>query len=136
MGVNVNWANEEQTIVSYTFADEWTWDEFYRCWDWLKAAMDASNQPISIIMDLRASRTIPPDIMKHLKAILLQMHPNFSRATAYVGAGMLKTVYPVVLRQLAPEMVGQVQAFFAPTLEEARQLLDDWSSQQKLKDSR
>lgn len=136
MGVSISWANDDHTIVTYTFADPWTWDEFYRCWDWLKAEMDASDQPISIIMDLRAFRTIPPDIMKHLKGILVQMHPNFSRATAYVGAGMLKTMYPVVLRQLAPEMVGQVQAFFAPTLEEARQLLDDWGSQQKLKDSR
>lgn len=136
MALDVNWANDEHTIVIYTFVDPWTWDEFYRCWGWLKAEMDASAQPISIIMDLRASRAIPPDIMEHLKAILVQVHPNFSRATAYVGAGMLKNLYPVMLRQLAPEMVGQVQAFFAPTLEEARQLLDDWSSQQKLKDSR
>lgn len=135
MSVSINWANDERTIVTYTFAEPWTWDEFYRCWDWLKAELDASTQPVSIIMDMRGVTRIPPDIMKHIKTIVSQIHPNFSRTTVYVGAGMLKTLYPVMLRQFAPEMVGQVQAFFAPTLEEARQLLDDWSSQPKLKDS-
>lgn len=130
MGVTVEWANAEKTIVLYTFKDPWNWDEFYTCWDWLKAALDASEHKVSILMDLSATRTIPPDSLKHLRAILEQIHPNFSRATAFVGLGALSMVYNTVLRQLNPALLDEYKAFFASTLEEAVILLDDWHNQQ------
>ncbi len=135
MSVEVDWANEAHTIAVYTFSDPWTWDEFYRCWERLKAEMDASERKISVIMDLRKARAIPPDIMKHLRAIIRQVHPNFSGGTAYVGIGMFSALYPSLVRQLAPELADRTKAFFVPTLEEARQLLDDWNRQQESKDA-
>ncbi len=129
MSVTVEWANAQKSIVLYTFKEQWGWDEFYARWDWLKTALDASDHPVSIIMDLRGTRYVPPDSFKHLRAILEQIHPNFSRATAYVGLGALSMMYNTVLRQLNPKLVEDYQAFFVPTLEEARVLLDDWNEQ-------
>jgi hypothetical protein len=130
MGVTVDWANTAKTIALYTFDDPWNWDEFYGCWDWLKDALDASDQKVSILMDLRATRTIPRDSMKHLQVILEQVHPNFSRAAAFVGLGALSMVYNTVLKQVDPALADDYKAFFASTLEEASILLDDWQYQQ------
>lgn len=129
MGVTVGWANAQKTIALYTFKDPWNWDEFYACWEGLKAALDASPHPVSMLMDLRDTRTIPRDSLKHLNTILEQIHPNFSRAAAFVGLGGLSLVYKTMLKQTHPTLADEYQTFFASTLEEATVLLDDWHDQ-------
>jgi hypothetical protein len=126
MTVTIDWADEAMTSVVYTFNGRWSWDEFYDCWAWLKAAMDSSSGSVSVIMDVRETRHVPPDVFNHIRSILKQLHPNFSRAAAFVGVGSYGALYNSLLRQLDPALVEQYQVFFVSTLEEACQVLDDW----------
>src|SRR5690606_16098806 len=80
MSVSIDWADKAHTSVVYTFSGKWTWDEFYDCWAWLRTAMDSADAKVSVIMDVRATRYVPPDVFNHIRAILMQLHPNFSRA--------------------------------------------------------
>lgn len=126
MPVTVDFDNDARTIVRYVFESRWTWDDFYVCWDWMNATLDASDHKIAMIVDMRGSSHIPVDALLHARALERQLHPNYAGALACVGMTTLSTLYTNLVSKLAPEIADRHTVYFVSTLEEAHALLDDW----------
>jgi hypothetical protein len=133
MGVSADWHHQDQTIIRYTFAGKWDWDEFYLRWEWVRQAMASVDCKVALIADMSATRHIPANSMVHLRAVVLRVNPNYAGMTVMVGTGSVGPAVSAVLYKLNPALREKYRVLFADTLKEAERLLVDWQKQQEQK---
>jgi hypothetical protein len=130
MGVSADWHNEDQAIICYRFDGRWEWDDFYSCREWVRQAMASVDHKVALIIDMSATRHIPPNSMVHLRAVVLRTNPNYAGVTVLVGTGSVGPSVSAILYKFNPALRDKFEVLFAQTLEEAERLLDDWQRQQ------
>ncbi len=64
MNVTMNWENEAKTVLRYTFAGDWNWDDFYGVL--VDHGQETALDQLCVVIDLRQTTRIPTDAILHL----------------------------------------------------------------------
>jgi hypothetical protein len=67
MGVSVEWANAEKTVILWTITGQWTWTEFDAGYEKMRQKAASVSHTVDSIYDLRESILIPADVTTHVK---------------------------------------------------------------------
>lgn len=126
MPITVVWGNEEQSILHYSLADPWDWEEFYKVTESGRQMREARGAaPASVIIDFTEARKIPSGAMSHFGNM-------FRRGTA--GTNHVQRIVIVkpsgfvlalgqMLLKLYPVAVQKVM--FVNSIEEANRTLQE-----------
>ena len=111
---------DNPTTLRSVYQGRWTWDDFYHNMDAVKAHLEQTEASLDLIIDLRASDSLPPGALSHLKNIKSTEHPHMGQ-TVIVGANTFMAVMGRMMERFQPQLVGRQH--FVPTLEAAHELL-------------
>jgi hypothetical protein len=116
MGVSVEWANAEQTVVLWTITGKWTWKEFDTAYDQMKQMAASVSHSIDGIYDLRHSILIPADVTTHVKFAFPYRPPNLRHIIAVGLDSYIQLLWNTLTTMPS---LRQWRAHFADTIEEA-----------------
>lgn len=88
--IHVQWDNDEQTIVVFTFDGAWTWQDFRDACDESRRLHDQVSHIVVSIFDLREANDLPTNFFSHVRyALDVTDPPNRTQTQFVVGAGFL-----------------------------------------------
>lgn len=67
MKVNVDWDNDEQSIVRYTFDSDWNWQDLYAAMDNAGKMIETVSHRVDVLMDLSNANIIPKNAISQIK---------------------------------------------------------------------
>lgn len=67
MKVSIDWDNDEQTIVRYTFEQGWDWQDLYAAMDNAGDMIETVPHSVDVLMDLSQSNLIPKNAISQIK---------------------------------------------------------------------
>lgn len=67
MKVNVDWDNDEQSIVRYTFDSDWNWQDLYTAMDNAGKMIETVSHRVDVLMDLSNANIIPKNAISQIK---------------------------------------------------------------------
>jgi hypothetical protein len=76
MSITAIWDNPEQTILRYTFRENWTWDELFEAIEKGRAMQDGVQHRVDIILDMSRGIKMPGGAIAQFKRVAGVMHPN------------------------------------------------------------
>ena len=116
MPVNVIWDDAERTTIRYVVVGRWNWDEITQAIDEGHRLMAEVDTPVSAIVDLTHSRSVP-NFTRWRGERLGACSPSNLKRVVMVGDNSLGSLYDIFKRFL-PE-----KAQYTRTLEAARALI-------------
>jgi hypothetical protein len=84
MGINVNWDNEEHTIIGLAFDKPWTWDDFENANKNMMEMLNSVQHKVDIIFDISRAGFPPSGALQRFRKVSQNYHPN-TRHLVYVG---------------------------------------------------
>ena len=78
MSVQSKWYDEAQTIIRYTFEDQWTWDDYNAALNHCRALLDTVNYPVDLIYDFNHAPTPPRNLVTRFWQVSMTRHQNIS----------------------------------------------------------
>ncbi len=125
MHIQVEWDNEEKTIIRYTFRPGWDWNELITAFQQVDALMDIVDHKVDTILDFTlTSLMFPKDALSFSRRALENpRHPNINN-TVVVGNRFVKSLADVVF-SIAPKSAKRWNLQVAQTMEEAYELLEN-----------
>lgn len=136
MSISVTWDNEEKTIVRFIYKGKWTWDEFYNSIQQGNAMMQTVPYPVVSIVDMTATRYIPPNAFSHMKRVIeMSQKQNNSNISVFLKSEEMVKVMLKVLHQIYPEVEDMATFHHEQSLDEARRLAKNLQMQLNKPDS-
>ena len=120
MSIQVRWADSQQTIVLYQYADNWTWAEVYEAMTESKRLLDGDFKDVFFIHDFTNGQTVPKDVFTHGRRFIFEMPEN--TIVALVGTALLGRMLIDVLSRFSPKFKQQYR--LAETVDEAIALIE------------
>ena len=123
MSYLIKWDNTEKTVILQQYTDNPVKDDLYRLAEESAKMLQNVSHTVHLIIDERSTKvTLNPTDMKYLED---NVPANQGAVVMVIEEGGLtyKRVMQDVARTVAPKAFDQ--PYFAETLEEARQLLQD-----------
>lgn len=120
MSVHVQWDNEEQTIILWSFVGRWTWGEYEDALNAASALLDQVEHTVDYIYDVRRMNILPPDVVTRFKAKYLKQPPKTGR---FVAVGVDHNLRLVWNTFTDLPYAHHLRVEYADTLEEAREIL-------------
>jgi|FLYN01.1.fsa_nt_gi hypothetical protein len=127
MGVRVVWLDSEQTILSYVFEGNWTWDEMRLAIEQANACMDMVVHRVDFIADTRNSGFMPTDVIANVRQLALSVppHPNYGGTTVFVGSNALVRTLMNMVVHIYRQLNQDHTFVFVGTLEEAYAIISE-----------
>lgn len=123
MGIQIEWANDEKSIVRFIYEQKWTWEEFYTKIDEANELMDTVEHACVSIIDMRNSNHLPAGAAVHIRNVIRRsMSHNNSGISVFLQADVIVRVMIDVLRKSYPDILDNTEWLYAKTLEEAREI--------------
>jgi hypothetical protein len=126
MSIQVEWDNEQHTVVLCTFMGTWTWDELYAALDRGEEMAKDNPARVSAILDVRQGSSLPGGSFFN-KTLLDQAQTLFNRAQtdrgqiAVVGASpFMRSMFSVASNLFGDKAGGMT---FVDSIEEARRIV-------------
>ncbi len=123
MSISVTWEDTDQTVLRFTVAGAWTWDEFYAAISDARALADsAETDHIDSIIDILDSSLFPSNVLFHARRLPSGAHPKLKSGTlVMVGSSPLVKTLLNIMRQLNPKAMRNF--YITRSIKEAEQLL-------------
>jgi hypothetical protein len=123
VGLEVVWDNNEQTVVRFIFEGNWTWEDFHTAIKIGTVMMDTVSHSVISIIDLRASKFLPANPMRHLRQMVsdCRKHNNASMIV-FIGADDFVQAICYATRRIYLDVRAFSEFHFVDTLDEARVL--------------
>jgi hypothetical protein len=104
MNITVEWHNVERTILLYTFAAAWEWEEYYSAIEQGLWLLDSVQHPVHVICNFEQTDLLPPKALSHFGRGLqvLVATPANLGWVVIVGASGLVAIVGRVVRNLYP----------------------------------
>lgn len=119
VSVSIELTNPVRTIVRFSLAGEWTWEEYARAREEFRTVYDREPGRVDLIVDLSASATVPINALSHTRQALSRAHPRLGDVLI-VGDDYLRVLL-TVFQKMHPGLGGRLT--YVPSLDEARQML-------------
>src|SRR3954464_1167446 len=121
MSIEVNWDNEEKTIIQYVYEGRWTLQDFDDARAKAAKLEETVTHRVDVIIDVRKSSLVPTGTISRGKQVMTttpSSHPNEGTAVI-VGAGpLVRSIYDVV-NKVYPDIVRRRGFRFARSMDEA-----------------
>lgn len=85
MPVDFDWLNEEKTVMVYTIAGNWNWNDLHKNLRRSTLWWDDVEYPVEVIIDLSGSPKLPAGAVGHLRSIGVFQHANSPGRAVLVG---------------------------------------------------
>ena len=121
MPITVDWFNDEQTVLCFTYIGAWGWEEFYGSIQQSHKLMAHVNHTVHILIDVQDSQLFPTNMLSHLHQLRSIAHPNTGDVVVVGANSFLRTLSELYVRGF-----GHVGRRFklVKTLKEAEQFLN------------
>lgn len=126
MAIQVNWDNDEQTIILYAFNGKWSWDDLFKALDKVESMAATVPHTVDAIIDLSSADLIPSGMIfsfdGNRQAKKLASRAERSRGEIVIAGanGFIRSIYDA-FRAFDKKTAGGVH--FTDTLDEARAYL-------------
>ncbi|NWF68214.1 MAG: hypothetical protein HXY40_03940 [Chloroflexi bacterium] len=121
MGIQIQWDNNEKTILLVTFEAEWTWEDLVVIDAHATALYSTVPHIVDIVADVRHNRLILSGVLSYVRSLLiLPWNPRAGMAVVVGANTRLRTLFEAAAR-LADKPLTRIG--FADSLEEARTLI-------------
>jgi hypothetical protein len=120
MGINVNWDNEEKTILCHTYDHGWTTEDLYNAVDENRRLLLGLNHEVDLIVDMSVSGTPPAGVLTAYQYAERQVPPN-QGIVVMVEPGAVMQPFNRIIDNLAPTI--SKNRTVVNTLEEAREFI-------------
>lgn len=122
MPVEVEWDNPEKTILRVSYLNRWTWDEAFSTRLQSRALLASVDNVVDIMIYMPSDWYPPPNFGENLNKITTSESFNIG-LVVIVSQGLMPELYEAFLRSYGPRSFPHT---FAQTLDEARQIIDDY----------
>jgi hypothetical protein len=124
MGIQVEWDNNEKTIIRYILVSPWAWEDIRDAAEASNHMLDEVGRKVHFIYDMRESTGVPDGAITNLRRYVGKEHPLTGQS---VVVGTSKTGAMLLARGIL-SMVQRVYKaewgfWFADSLEAAREML-------------
>ncbi len=118
MPVNVQWDNEDHSIILFRFEEAWTLADLTQAYAETRTLLDSIDHAACILMDLHNTHMVPTGITGTFgQARAIGEHPHTALVVG-VGANLMVRTIGGIYVQLFPHLAPLI--LFADTLQEAR----------------
>ncbi|MBC7814773.1 MAG: STAS/SEC14 domain-containing protein [Burkholderiales bacterium] len=127
--IEVDWDNDEHTIIREMFIGRWTWNEFYEVARDVPPMMTATPHTVHILADFRQSGPLPigPAII-HARNTVQHLPDNWGIMVIVTPSMFIRTMVDV-FRRMFPGRVAE-KTFAVRELEEAYALMEQYGAAQ------
>lgn len=128
MSVDVAWDNEEQSILRYSFAGDWTWNEYRPALQKGREMMQSvSPRKVCIFNDMSQVKRFPPNFISTAHNVIGSRPENMGQAVFYTNHSVFGVLYRI-LAQLMPDV--PTNYLLVSSEQEAYQRLHKWFAEQ------
>jgi hypothetical protein len=120
--IEVGWDNDEQNVVLIRYSKYWDWDEIYYAENVGNELVEGVPYNIAVIHDMSCMYRFPTNALSHLRAMLLNMHPQM-RCIIFVGMRPLVRVIWNTFAEIYTSLLRERVIIFVDTLDEARHVV-------------
>ena len=85
MSFDVQWDNDEKTVLRFAAGERWDWNEFHKRMRLSQFMLDRVDHPVEAIIDLSQSVKMPAGAVGHLRSLGKQDHPNRTPRIVIIG---------------------------------------------------
>ncbi len=122
----VIWDNNAQTAIRTEWQGNWTWDEYHQALDEVARLMKSVSHPVDVINTSAPNAVMPKgNPIPHFRRAAKQL-PNNNRFTINTGRTGFAQTMMKIFRRMFPKL--KVTFFFASSLEEARQIIAEFQT--------
>jgi galactose-1-phosphate uridylyltransferase len=93
MSIVVGWDNTDKTIIRWQFVNDWSWDDYYGALQVSRQLNQQARGMVDIIVDMRASQTLPNNIFTHAQNVLQTRSLNIGVIVVIGLNPLLRSVY-------------------------------------------
>jgi hypothetical protein len=118
--VTVSWHDPDETIVYYQFEGKWDWNDFYPAYQQAIDMEKSKPYRVDVIVDLRGSGHMPPNVLLHMKNISDKQPDNIGLSVLVTTNRVMHSIYSVGVR-----FYDKIGHYFvlAPTPEAAQAMI-------------
>jgi len=118
--IQVDWQDEDQTIIVWKLEGKWDWDEYYGAIDRSRQMIDLVDHEVYMIHHTGESMHLPANALTHFKNYVAKMS-SYSQMTIVVSSNIFFKIMFGALQHF----MGEWMEFYyiAPTLDEALKLI-------------
>jgi hypothetical protein len=125
MSINVQWDNEQHTLLRWDFIGVWNWDDFLAAQKESNDLITSVPHKVDIISNVSQSHHLPPGAIGRFRMYRRDDPENTGRVVV-VGASIYIKTMVDIFRGMFPNTGGNFT--FANSLDEARSVLGNVSS--------
>jgi hypothetical protein len=121
--IQLDWDDDQQTIIRYRFLHPWTWAEYYATDAQRDEMFNTSDQIIDIILDFSEGKHIPDEAMTHLPKVASWDSPKRGVIIVIGVNRMLQTLANIMI-SVYPQAATKAPRP-AKDLEDARRMIEE-----------
>lgn len=122
MSIDVQWENEEHTLVLWSFPPRWTWEDFFEAKEKSDTMLRSVTQVVDIVGDLTHSSILPQGAMGTYGSST-KSSPKNTGVIVLVGTSTFVKLMVGTFSKLIPFGVPGASFLFADTVEAAKDLI-------------
>lgn len=128
MPINVEWDNEERTIIRYHVGDPWQLPEYSRALFHTWAMIESVEHSVHVVVDFTHAISFPKNLLSNASSTNNQIHPRQALVIGVKVSPYLQMIVRVAARAF-PRLGRNV--FFVPTLQEAYIMIKTYEAKQQ-----
>lgn len=126
MKIQVNWHNEQQTVLYYAFEVGWDWKDMYDAFADARSMMEMVDHHVNIIMDLSHVNLIPKGALAKIRwAFESPKQSNIGLTVVVTPSSFIKSMIDLGTK-LWGKATKQWSVVFVTTLDEAYMLIEEY----------
>ncbi len=118
MAIQVNWENDEKTVLLNIYEGAWTMDDFYLAVQQTNALLDSVSHRVNIIFDVAKSPNFPKGFMGAIRTQSQKPHAN-NGIMVIVGINAFVRVFYDMFTKVYTKQAVRQPTYMAANYEEA-----------------
>jgi hypothetical protein len=98
MPITVQWDNDEQRVMRYTFEGRWTWDEYHHAIDEAFGLVKDLPYIVNMMLDFSSSNLFPSNALTHFSSSMKTPPRDFDAVVVVSGSRFVDTLVSILSR--------------------------------------
>lgn len=122
MPIEVQWDNNEQTVIRWVYQWPWSWEEAYQAYEQEMALIDCVEHIVDGIADMRQAQGLPKGSLTAGISLMNKSHERMDLLVILGANRLIQSMYDM-MRKLYPGMAKKVKLVIVRSEEEAYQVI-------------